>query len=38
VLWAIQAGGSSDDFGQALALDAADNIYVTGEFYKSATF
>lgn len=38
VLWAIQAGGSSDDSGQALALDATDNIYVTGWFYNSATF
>lgn len=38
VLWAIQAGGPSDDSGEALALDATDNIYVTGWFYNSATF
>lgn len=38
VLWAIQAGGPNDDWGEALALDAADNIYVTGMFYNSATF
>ena len=38
VIWAVQAGGSSDDWAQALALDASDNIYLTGEFYDSATF
>jgi len=38
VLWAIQAGGPNDDWGQALALDGSDNIYLTGEFYNSATF
>jgi hypothetical protein len=38
VVWAIQAGGSSNDFAYDLALDKADNIYVTGEFYNDATF
>jgi len=38
VVWAIQAGGSSDDFAYDLALDKTDNIYLTGEFYDSATF
>jgi hypothetical protein len=38
VLWAVQAGGSSDDWAQGLALDSNDNIYLTGEFYNSATF
>jgi hypothetical protein len=38
VLWAIQAGGPNDDWGLAMALDGADNIYLTGMFYKSATF
>ena len=37
-LWAIQAGGPNDDSGYALALDSADNIYLTGIFYNSATF
>jgi len=36
VLWAIQAGGPNDDKGLALALDAADNIYITGKFYVLA--
>jgi hypothetical protein len=38
VLWAIQAGGSSDDYATELALDGNDNIYLTGVFYDSATF
>jgi hypothetical protein len=38
VLWAIQAGGPNDDWGLAMALDGADNIYLTGMFYNSATF
>jgi hypothetical protein len=38
VLWAIQAGGSDDDWGINLALDGSDNIYITGMFYNSATF
>ena len=38
VLWAIQAGGSTDDLGLAMALDGADNIYLAGMFYNSATF
>jgi hypothetical protein len=38
VVWAIQAGGSSDDYATDLALDGNDNIYLTGVFYDSATF
>jgi hypothetical protein len=38
IVWAIQAGGSDDDFAYDLALDKTDNIYLTGEFYNSATF
>ena len=31
-VWATRMGGSSDDHGNSLALDAASNVYVTGYF------
>lgn len=31
LLWSTYLGGSGDDFGIAVAVDAADNAYVTGE-------
>lgn len=37
-VWAIQGGGPSGDFGEALTLDAAANIYVTGTFIGNAIF
>ena len=37
-LWAIQAGGSNRDEGNAIAIDDAGNIYVTGYFRSTATF
>jgi len=38
LLWLIQAGGPGDDFGNDIALDREQNIYVAGSFTDSATF
>jgi hypothetical protein len=38
VIWAKRFGGTGDDFGLAVALDAANNIYVAGTFQGSADF
>jgi hypothetical protein len=35
VIWARKAGGSSDDYSYAIALDATTNIYLTGNFYST---
>jgi hypothetical protein len=37
-LWAKTMGGNSDDHGYYLALDAAGNVYTTGEFGGTADF
>ena len=36
--WAVSAGGPSDDYGQAIAVDASGNVYITGDFWGYATF
>ena len=37
-LWAVKAGGPSDDKGYCITLDGAGNVCVTGEFADIATF
>mgnify|MGYP003753386769 CR=1 FL=1 len=37
-LWAVKAGGTGGDEGRGIALDGADNTYVTGSFRGTATF
>lgn len=36
--WVASAGGTNDDFGQAIALNASGKIYITGHFKGSASF
>jgi hypothetical protein len=35
VVWAKRAGGTADDFGNAIAADAAGNTYITGYFLST---
>ena len=37
-LWIKQAGGTSEDYGSRIAVDANGNSYITGYFEGSATF
>jgi len=37
-LWAKNAGGTSDDYGNGIAVDDSGNSYVIGDFYSNATF
>jgi Leucine-rich repeat (LRR) protein len=38
LLWVRQAGGTDNDQGRGIALDASGNSYVTGSFSGTATF
>jgi len=37
-LWATQAGGSGDDYGQEIVIDDNANSYITGFFSNTVTF
>ncbi len=37
-LWAISGGGIDDALGNGIAIDAAGNTYITGNYYNSVTF
>jgi hypothetical protein len=36
--WAVKAGGSTSDQGNAITLDGSSNIYVTGFFVNTSSF
>ena len=38
VIWAQQAGGAANDFGNAVAVDSVGNAYVTGNFGGTGAF
>jgi len=38
VVWARKGGGGSADRGNAVTLDSAGNVYITGQFQLTATF
>jgi hypothetical protein len=38
LIWAVRMGGSSSDFGQGLAVDSSDNVYLAASFSGTATF
>ncbi|MBW6513484.1 MAG: SBBP repeat-containing protein [Candidatus Syntrophosphaera sp.] len=37
-LWATKAAGPGNDFAYGIALDAEDNVYITGSFEQTLTF
>jgi FlgD Ig-like domain len=37
-LWAIRSVGENFDYGESIALDSENNVYITGSFWETATF
>ena len=37
-LWAVQAGGASNDEGTDIAIDSTGNVFITGKFQNTAQF
>ncbi len=37
-LWAVRAGGTSNDFGYGIAVDGSGSVLLTGSFLDTATF
>jgi hypothetical protein len=38
LVWAKHMGGTSGDYGYAIAVDASGNVYITGYFFGTADF
>ena len=38
VIWAVNAGGTGPDKGQAISIDNSGDIYITGYFHTAASF
>ena len=38
LLWVRSAGGTNNDYGRGIAVDASGNVYITGYYFGTATF
>ncbi len=37
-VWASKAGGNQPDYGEGITVDGSGNVYITGNFYGTASF